>query len=126
MGNQTGTDGMAEAIMKEMERYAVSTGETVKQIAKEVSADAAKELKGTSPKRTGAYAKSWRSKKKYENSHSAGYLVYSKGHYRLTHLLEKGHAGRNGGRKVAAVTHIGPAEEKAVREFQEKLKENLS
>lgn len=125
MRDQVGIDGLTYAIMKEMEQYAESTGEKVKQIAKKVSSDAAKELKTTSPKRTGAYAKSWKSKKKFETSSAAGYIVYSKGHHGLTHLLEKGHARRNGGRKVAAVPHIGEAEENAVKEFQNKLKENL-
>lgn len=43
-----------------------------------------------------------------------GYSVYNKKHYQLTHLLEKGHQLRKGGRKVGnvkAFEHIAPVNE---------------
>ena len=62
-----------------------------------------RQLKATSPKRTGKYAKSWTKKKRGRKI-----IVHNK-EYQLTQLLEKGHAKRGGGR-VAARVHIAPVE----------------
>ena len=84
-------------------------------VRKEVATQLVIELKQTSPKRTGAYAKSW-TKTKFRK----GWIVHNKHHYRLTHLLEKGHAKTSGGR-VSPKVHIRPAEERAIREFIERV-----
>lgn len=85
-----------------------------------VSQKTARYLRDTSPKGvTGDYAKGWtvsdiRGKK----------VVHNKKKYQLTHLLEFGHAKRNGGR-VAAKPHIRPAEEQAINEFNEAVRKVL-
>ena len=84
----------------------------------------AKYLKGHSPQRTGEYAKGWAVKtEKGRLGHTS--IVWNKTHYRLTHLLEKGHVNRDGGFTAARV-HIAPAEdyaeEEAVKELEKELK----
>ena len=52
-------------------------------------------------------------------------IVYNKNEPHLTHLLERGHAKRNGGR-VAAKVHIEPAAAKAADNFEKTVREELS
>lgn len=87
-----------------------------------VAADTVSRLKDTSPRRTGHYAKSWAFTKQ-ENGRLL--RVYNRKYYRLTHLLEKGHLNRDGSRTRAQV-HIAPAEEKAGRELEQTIKEQLN
>ena len=76
------------------------------------------------PVDTGAYRKSWRVSKEKETATSLSMVVHSEKHYRLTHLLEKGHAKRGGGR-VAAQVHIAPAESNAEKMIVEKIERRL-
>lgn len=51
-------------------------------------------------------------------------LIYNKKHYQLTHLLEKGHAKRGGGR-TRAFPHILPVEQEAERMLLENIKKEI-
>lgn len=65
---------------------------------------------------SGAYSKSWDVKKEKVNRYSVERIVYNEAHYRLTHLLENGHALKRGGRtygRVQAYPHIAPVNDKA-------------
>lgn len=63
------------------------------------------------------YADSW-TKKEWKNSkYYNGYTIHNK-KYQLTHLLEKGHAKRNGGR-VEGRPHIAPVEAATEKELIE-------
>ena len=88
--------------------------ETKKELAK----SAVKQLKATSPKRTGRYASGWTRKKK-----GNAIIVHNK-QYQLTHLLEKGHAKRGGGR-VAARVHIAPVEKRVQSMAEPVLRKKL-
>ena len=108
------------------------TSSVLRQISAETvncGKDCVTELKKTSPKRKGKgggkYAKGWRIK---SESSSGGLVttctVHNATHYQLTHLLENGHATRNGGR-TKACPHIKPAEERVVAEYVRRTKEAI-
>ena len=76
------------------------------------------------PEDTGKYAKSWTTKKVRETSQTLTMVVHSKNRYQLAHLLEYGHAKRNGGR-VEGKAHIAPAEQQGIRQLQEDIERAL-
>ena len=90
----------------------------------EVSKEVKKEISTNAPKRTGAYKKSWATKKTKETSNSLVMTVHSKNRYQIAHLLEHGHAKRGGGR-VAAIPHIEPAEAAGAILLQQKIERGL-
>ena len=95
--------------------YTKEVTEGIKEIAEAIGEDAVKELKSISPKRNRKYAGSWRTKVDKGNNF-INIKVHNAKYYRLTHLLEYGHATRSGGR-TKAQPHIQPIEEKANLRF---------
>ena len=83
----------------------------------EVAREAANKLHSSSPKKTGKYAADWAVK-----TQGSRRIVYNKKHYQLTHLLENGHANRDGSRTAAEV-HIKPVEDFVNSEFENKVKQ---
>ena len=110
--------------MQGLTEYADAQSDMVKQSVKDVSKEVKKEISANAPKRTGAYKKSWATKKTKETSNSLTMTVHSKNRYQIAHLLEHGHAKRGGGR-VAAIPHIAPAEEHGVTLLQQKIERGL-
>lgn len=117
-------DKLSDEIMKGLIEYKDLVADDVKSIVKKVGNDTKNEIKNNAPKRTGAYKKSWSVKTMKENSNALTVTVHSKNRYRLTHLLEKGHAKRGGGR-TKAIPHIGPAEEKAIKELYDEISRKI-
>lgn len=116
---------LAKAVMKELDDYGVAVGLEVEKVSKEVAEDTAKILNKTSPKLTGDYAASWTYGTGETKRTKHTMVVYAdKPEYALTHLLEKGHQKRGGGRTKAMV-HIAPAEEEAVDELEKELRMRL-
>ncbi|HJD26863.1 MAG TPA: HK97 gp10 family phage protein [Candidatus Blautia intestinipullorum] len=115
---------LADAIMETLEEYADLAADNVKQAVKDAGETVKKEIRANAPKDTGDYAKSWAVKKSKETSNSITMTVYSRNRYYLAHLLEFGHAKRNGGR-VAGKNHIAPAEEKGIQQLEEEVERSL-
>ena len=118
-------DRMAEAVMEGLLEYAELAADVMKGCVKKAGDTVKKETRAGAPVRTGKYKKSWAVKRQRETSNTLEVVVHSRNRYQLTHLLEKGHAKRGGGR-VRAVPHIAPAEEKGIRELEEGIKRGLS
>ena len=117
-------DKMSEEIMQRLKKYSKVTTDKVKSAVKSAANLAKKEISATAPIDTGAYSKSWRVKNTRETATSLAVTVHSKTRYRLAHLLENGHAKRNGGR-VAGRKHIAPAEEKAISQLTADIKKAI-
>lgn len=101
-------------INKILDKYGDDVADDVKKASQKAGKQAVKELKAVNHFAphghvTGAYSRSWSSKTE-EKRGGVKVTVYNKKHYRLTHLLEHGHAKRGGGR-VPAYVHIKPVEE---------------
>lgn len=105
-----------------LNEYSSEIQEAITEDAQKVAKEAVSELKNTSPKRTGKYRKGWRVKTTKGNGY-VECIVHNATSYQLTHLLEKPHATRNGGRTTPKV-HIAPVEEKAVKQYEKDV-ENI-
>lgn len=115
---------LSDAINKELTLYSNDVINGVKREAKKSMSALVKKTKATAPvgKRAKHYRDSIASRKESENDRSVSYLWYVKGSdYRLSHLLEKGHASRNGGR-VAGTGFIRNASEPILSEYEEAVK----
>lgn len=124
--NTVAIDELADAIMAGLEEYADLADEEVKTAVRKTAVSVRKEISANAPQDTGAYAKSWATKKTGENSHSLHMTVYAQPpEYRLAHLLEKGHAKRGGGR-VSARPHIAPAEQNGEEMLESLIRKALS
>lgn len=121
----TNVNDMADVIMKGLMEYADVSAETVKNAVKKAGNTVKKEAAANAPKKSGKYKKSFTVTKQKETAESLTVVVHSKNRYQLTHLLEKGHAKRGGGR-VEGIPHIGPAEEKGIRQLTEEIERGLS
>lgn len=103
--------------------YANGVAEAVDEAAKKCAKGLAKELRGTGPKRTGAYAKDWTYKQKSVNARGEKtYTVYNEAHYQLTHLLQNGHKGPA---PAPAYPHIDHPAEKWQQEFTTECEEAI-
>jgi len=114
----------AKAVKDYLEIYVEDIGEAVEETSPQIGKEARDELKQTSPKRTGDYAKGWTVRKDKKNKNYYTVKVWNKTNYQLTHLLEFRHATRNGGR-TKAIPHIRPVEEKYKEKFEKQLKEKI-
>lgn len=116
---------LADAVMRELRNYSREATETMKETILDVSKETVKDLKQTSPKLTGDYAKKWKYDVAYETSKELRTVIHvAKPEYPLTHLLEKGHAKRNGGR-TRPIVHIQPAEERAIDQVVKRMERKL-
>ena len=111
----------AAELAEALEEYADGVTDGVKEAVSTVGKETAKALRASSPKRTDSYRKGWRVKNTKENSQEKIVTVHNATDYQLTHLLENGHANRDG-TFTPAHKHIKPAEEAAMRSLEEKVK----
>ena len=107
---------IADEITKALTEYTSEVEAEMDMIKADVADETVNMLKANSPKgRCSKYAKGWRKKKD-----GTSYVIHNATNAGLTHLTEKGHAKRNGGR-TKAQPHISTAEEMAIKKFENKV-----
>lgn len=122
-GSKASIDGMADAIMKELNAYADTTADGVKTAVQKAAKTVKSEIQAGAPVKTGAYKKSWAAKNTAESANKLEITVYSRNRYQLAHLLEHGHAKRGG--RVAAKPHIASAEQSGIEQLEREIERCL-
>lgn len=121
------TNRVGEIIPEKLSKYAAEIQIRLEQVLKADVENAKRELKSVSPKKTGEYARGWSVKS--ENARfTTAYVIYNK-YPGMPHLLEFGHATRNGtGRTfkdTPAHPHIAPIEEDLLRKVREDIEKAI-
>lgn len=114
-------DGLGAEIARALAQYTDEVEDKLEDAQKEVAKEAATKLRsaGGFKDQTGKYRKGWKSKK-----NGKGYVVFNATDGQLTHLLEKGHAKRNGGR-TKAFPHIADVDEWVASEYEDRVRSAL-
>lgn len=120
MGSKISIGNFSSEILRQLDEYKDLTTDGVKAAVKKAGTTVRKQIKATAPNNTGVYAKSWSVKTTRETSNALEVTVHSRNRYQLAHLLEFGHATRNGGR-VPAQPHIAAAEEMGIKELETEI-----
>lgn len=111
-------------ITKILNNYAEEITEKIIESADTIANEGKNRLKTTTHTykvKSGRYNKGWKVSKK-SGTNFVNRTIYNATDYQLTHLLEKGHATRNGGRTQAFV-HIAPVEAFCNQEFEKQVEQ---
>lgn len=109
-------NNLSSEITKALQEYTTEVEEGLKKAKEKAAKDGVKTLKATSPVgKSGRYRKGWRAKRE-----GKAWIIHNATRYQLAHLLEKGHIKRGGGR-VSGKAHIAPAEEQAIKQFENEV-----
>ena len=124
-GTKISVDQLADTISSMLEEYSKLADETMRKAVTGAGKTVKNGIKEGAPVKSGKYAKSWSVKNTKMNAHALKVTVYSRNRYQLAHLLEHGHAKRNGGRTRAQI-HIAPAEAKGTEQLERDIRKGLS
>lgn len=126
-------DSVQAQLQKILDEYAGELNGVIDKTFNSVAKETKDEVVQNSPRDSGDYAGDWAIKRATKRGRGkllggVEVVIYNKKHYRLTHLLEKGHVVRNQfgtyGR-APAHPHIGPAEEHGERKLLAELQSKL-
>lgn len=125
MAKRTPLDKLEDSINKILEEYGEQITENLDEVTVKVGKAGVTALRNESKETfggTGKYAKGWKSETQTTRL-GTSVVIYNitPG---LPHLLEHGHAKRNGGR-VAGREHIAPVEEKIIKEYETEVAESI-
>jgi hypothetical protein len=102
-----------------LNEYSDEIRQGIEDIIEELADYGVEELKSKSPKDKGKYRKNWAIKKKFGTNY-VNFKIHNKKTYGLTHLLEYGHATRDGGH-TKKYPHIKGVEQTIINDFQKRV-----
>lgn len=122
-------DQLSKAINEALNEFVNFTEEAVDKGVSETAKEAVKKLQNAHPSGSGqfgswdkSYNKGWKvMQTKTDKRYHKKATIHNATDYQLTHLLEKGHALRGGGR-TRAFPHIAPVAEKCEDELVKNIK----
>lgn len=125
-------DNLAKAILTELENYKDVTDEACEKGVSETAKTALKALRSAHPEGSGdygswdkSYNKGWKvMQTKTDKRYHKKATIHNETDYQLTHLLEKGHATRDGGR-TRKFEHIAPVADKCDDDLLRTIKKYL-
>lgn len=122
-------DKLVKAMIDALETYSDEVIEATKKSVDEVASETVPIIKNHAPvgkgRRKGKYKRSIKQRTLYESLTEKRKVIYaSGGEYRLTHLLEKGHAKVNGGR-TRAFPHWKYGDEYIKNELPKRIEKKL-
>ena len=137
--SKTSVDNLANEINKALTEFAGVTEEACESGVMDTAQDAVKDLRPAQPTGTkgdpagvwgswSAYNRGWKIKTQKRKGETTA-TIHNATHYRLTHLLEKGHVIKNGtGRtfgRTGAYPHIAPVNDWTNQELPNLVKRKL-
>ena len=137
MSKKVKVDNLTKAILTELENFKDVTDEACDKGVSETAKKAVKELRNAHPKGSKgqaagkygswdeSYNKGWKvMQTKTDKRYHKKATIHNATDYQLTHLLEKGHATRDGGR-TQSFQHIAPVAEKCEDELLRTIKKYI-
>lgn len=131
--NHISIEDLSKQITNYLGNYTEEISEEIQQIAKDITKETVTEISKNSPKgyrklgkRKKRYSKSWKTSKTLKKNRKTIKFknVINNEQYRLTHLLENGHATSNGG-FVSGKKHIKPVEQKYIKKYEDNVIKTL-
>lgn len=122
-------DDLGKVVSDILEEYGEDIYKGVREAVPKVAKIAKQEVQAASPVRkkggkAGRYKKGWAIKEEVKTQLRTDFIIHNRTDYQLTHLLEKGHVLKRGGRTIGrarAIVHIAPAEEHAIKNLEEAI-----
>lgn len=108
-------DQLSGTISDILTTYSEDATESIKEAVKTVASETVKEIAAASPRKSGKYARGWKTKIAFDSPFERRVIIYNKAKPQITHLLEHGHAGP---RPAPAHPHIRHAEQKAIEKLE--------
>lgn len=106
MANKIDIGDLSATIAKELSQYTVAVADGVKAAADETGKELLANTRADAPVKEGKYKRAMTVKTVHESQFEKRVRWYVKSpHYRLSHLLEKGHAKRGGRPSAVISTH---------------------